>query len=88
LKRRLEHSELTVDSYNTKGVLIKDVMWKDAKPSHRHGAALRAVAKHFLADYWFVGRTLLGLPTNDLYVKEHLGHQSAIIDPKTRGWKY
>lgn len=87
VKTRLALSEKIVKSRNTQGHLV-EVAWKDAKPSHRHGAALRFVGKTFLADYWFVGRTLLGLPTDDLYVKEHLGHASAIIDPKARGWTF
>jgi transposase len=84
-KERLSKSEKMVDSRNTQGKLV-NVAWKDTKPSHRHGAALRAIMKHFLADYWFVGRTLLGLPTNPLYVQEKLGH-TGIIKPTERGWK-
>ena len=60
--------------------------WKDTKPGHRHGDAIRVMMKSFLADLWMVWRTIEGLPTNDLYVKEHLGHESAIIEPKSRGW--
>ena len=87
VKSRLAVSEKIVKSRNTEGKLI-ECAWKDTKPSHRHGAALRAIGKHFLADYWFVGRILLGLSTNDLYVKEHLGHESAILNPKERGWEF
>lgn len=86
-KERLANSEKLVMSRNTQGKLV-EVMWKDTKPCHRHGAALRAMIKYFLADYWFVGRTLRELPTTDLYVKEHLGHASAIINPRERGWVY
>lgn len=67
---------------------IHSMAWKDVSDGHRHGDAQRVMMKHFLADLWFVWRTLEGLPTNDLYVKEHLGHQSAIIEPKKRGWIY
>jgi hypothetical protein len=63
-------------------------MWKDVKPGHRHGDAIRVMMKCFLADLWYVWRTLEGLPVNDLYVKEHLGHESGIIDPEKMGWKY
>lgn len=86
VKRRLEKSKKITKSRNTEGHLV-EVAWKDTKPSHRHGAALRAVMKHFLADYWLVGRTLRGLPTARLYVEEKLGHTS-IISPKERGWVY
>lgn len=83
-KSRLAASERLVKSRNTAGKLV-EVMWKDAKPSHRHGAALRAVAKHLLADYWFVGRSVAGLSTRPLYVEEKLGH-TGIIKPTERGW--
>lgn len=85
-KERLAASEKLVKSRNTQGQLI-ECAWKDTKPSHRHGAALRAVMKHFLADYWFVGRELAGLDTRPLYAEEKLGHTS-IIQPQERGWIY
>lgn len=84
VKARLEVSEKIVTSGNTQGKLV-EIPWKDTKPSHRHGAALRAMAKHFLADYWFVGRELAGLSTRPLYVQEQLGH-TGIIQPQERGW--
>jgi transposase len=84
VKARLAASEKIVSSRGTDGKL-REVAWKDAKPSHRHGAAMRAIIKHFLADYWFVGRTLAGLPTRSLYVEEQLGH-TGIIAPQDRGW--
>ncbi len=62
--------------------------WKDVNPGRRHADALRVMNKHFLADLWFVWRTLENLPTADLYVKEHLGHESAIINPREMGWEY
>lgn len=85
-KARLAASDRVVTSRNTQGHLV-DVPWRDAKPSHRHGAALRAVMKHFLADYWFVGRELAGLDTRPLYVEEKLGH-SGIVKPEQRGWQW
>jgi hypothetical protein len=83
-KAKLEASEKIVKSRNNKGQLI-EVMWKDAMKSHRNGAALRAIKKHFLADYWMVGRELAGLDTRPLYVQEVLGH-TGIISPAERGW--
>ena len=85
-KDRLAASEKIVKSRNTQGHLV-EVPWKDTKPSHRHGAALRAIMKHFLADYWFVGRTLAGLDARPLYVEEKLGH-SGIVRPAERGWTF
>lgn len=85
-KARLEASEKIVKTRNTQGNLV-ELPWKDTKPSHRHGAALRAMIKHFLADYWLVGRTLKGLPTRTLYVEEKLGH-TGIISPRERGWEF
>lgn len=85
-KNRLAASEKVTNSRNTQGKMI-ECAWKDTKPSHRHGAALRAIMKHFLADYWFVGRELAGLDTRPLYVQEKLGHTS-IIQPQQRGWEY
>ena len=87
IKQRLSISENIVKSRNTQGKAI-ECMWKDTKPSHRHGAALRAIMKHFLADYWMVGRTLAGLPTSPLYAEAMLGGTHRTIMPEERGWKY
>lgn len=56
VKIRLSISEKIVKTRNTQGHLV-ECAWKETKPSHRHGAALRAIIKHLLADYWMVGRT-------------------------------
>lgn len=85
-KLRLSQSEKIVKSRNTQGKLV-EVAWKSTKPSHRHGAALRAIVKHLLADYWYVGRTLAGLPTVPLYVEAVLGH-THIVSPRERGWEF
>ena len=87
VKERLENSDKITKSRNTKGELI-ECAWKDTKPCHRHGAALRAVMKHFLADYWFVGRELLGLDNGPCYAEAQLGGNHKTVDPKTRGWKW
>jgi hypothetical protein len=87
VKTRLEQSEKIVESRNTQGKLV-EVAWKDTKPCHRHGAALRAVMKHFLADYWMVGRTLAGLDTSPIYAEAMLGGGHKTIAPETRGWVY
>jgi hypothetical protein len=87
VKSRLEISEKVTKSRNTQGQLI-ECKWKDTKPCHRHGAALRAVMKHFLADYWMVGRTLAGLDTSPLYAEAVLGKGHRTIMPEERGWKY
>lgn len=86
VKARLAVSEKIVQSRNTHGKLV-EVAWKDAKAGHRHGAALRAVMKHILADYWFVGRTLAGMSTRAPYAKAMLGHKH-MIAPEDRGWVY
>ena len=83
-KNRLAASEKITKSRNNKGQMV-EIAWKDTMASHRHGAALRAVAKHFLADYWFVGREINGLSTKPLYVESQLGHTS-IVRPEERGW--
>lgn len=87
VKAKLEISDKMVESKGTKGVK-RICAWKDTKPSHRHGAALRAIMKHFLADYWFVGRTLRGLDTSPCYAEAHLGATHRTIMPEERGWKY
>lgn len=87
VKERLSKSEKVVKSRNTQGKLV-EVAWKDTKPSHRHGAALRAVMKHFLADYWYVGRHLAGLPNGPCYAEAVLGGGHRTIMPEERGWIY
>ena len=85
-KTKLEVSMKSTKSRNTQGKLI-ECMWKDTKPCHRHGAAMRKMMKHFLADLWIVWRTTEGLPVTPLYPEAILGHTS-IIRPEERGWKY
>ena len=87
MKDRLAQSEKITKSRNTQGKLI-ECAWKDTKPSHRHGAAMRAVMKHFLADWWYVARTLAGLPTEALYPEAILGGNHRTIMPEERGWEY
>lgn len=83
-KERLANSDKLTNSYNTQGKLVQ-CAWKDAMPKHRHMAAMRTAIKHFLADYWMVGREVKGLSTRTLYVEQHLGHDG-IIKPESRGW--
>ena len=85
-KEKLSNSEKITKSRNTQGKLIECAL-KDTKPSHRHGAAIRKMTKHFLADFWYVWRTLEGLDTAPLYVEEKMGHKG-IIRPESRGWDY
>jgi len=87
VKLRLSLSEKIVRTMNTQGKLV-ECAWKDTKPSHRHGAALRAIMKNFLADYWYVGRTLMGLETSPLYAEAILMEGHRTIMPQERGWKY
>lgn len=84
VKDRLAVSVREVQSRNTQGRLVT-VPWKDTKAGHRHGAALRAMAKAVLADYWITGRTLRGLDARPLYVEEKLGH-TKVTPPSARGW--
>lgn len=85
-KERLSVSEKITSSRNTQGKMI-ECKWKDTKPCHRHGAAIREVMKHFLADWWYVHRTTEGLDTPQAYAIEKLGHNTWIY-PKERGWVY
>lgn len=87
MKSRLEASGKITRTRNTQGRLV-ECAWKDTKPGHRHGAALRAIMKHFLADWWMVGRTLLGLETGPLYPEAVLGGNHRTIMPGERGWIY
>ena len=85
-KLKLSQSRKMIKTRNTQGKLI-ECEWKDTKPSHRHGAGIRKIIKHFLADWWHVHRKTEGLPTAKPYVVEHLGHKDYIY-PKERGWIY
>jgi len=86
VKKRLENSCRIVKTRNTQGKLVEKP-WCETKPSHRHGTAMRAIMKHFLADWWYVGRTIAGLPTDPVYPVAHLGHERMIM-PEERGWVY
>ncbi len=57
-------------------------------PAHRDMDARRIAIKAFLADWWFVSRTLLRLPTDSAYAEAHLGHERTIIDPAAHGWDW
>ena len=83
-KLKLEHSENLTMSRNTQGKLI-ECKWCETKPCHRHGAAIRKMIKHFLADFWYVWRTLEGLDIPMLYPEAKLGHKG-IVKPDERGW--
>lgn len=83
-KLKTSNSMKVVKSRNTQGKLV-EVAWKDAKPCHRHGDAMRVMMKHFLRDYWLIGRQLAGLPTSDPYVEFHLGHEH-VTTPQEHGW--
>ena len=85
-KSKLEASRKITKSRNTQGKLI-ECMWNETKPCHRHGAGIRKMIKHFLADFWFVWRTLEELDTPCLYSEAKLGH-TGIIKPEERGWVY
>jgi len=84
-KQKLENSQLKTWSRNTQGKMVY-CMWKETMKSHRHGAAIRKMLKHFLADWWYVQRKVSGLPTPELYVKDKMGH-TGIIKPQDRGWR-
>jgi transposase len=86
-KERLAKSEKLTKSRNTQGHLIA-CAWKDTKPCHRDGAALRAVMKAFLADYWYVGRALCGLPNGPGYAEAQLGGNHRTVMPQERGWRW
>jgi len=87
-KAKTEISEKITSTRLTGKKGLHAMMWKDVKKIHRHEDALRVMMKFYIADLWYVWRSLEGLSVNDLYVKEHLGHESGIINPKKRGWKY
>ena len=85
-KTKLESSLKITKSRNTQGKLI-ECTWSETKPCHRHGAGIRKMIKHFLADFWLVWRTLEGLDTPCLYPEAKLGH-TGIVKPEERGWVY
>jgi hypothetical protein len=83
-KTRLEASKIITKTRNTQGKLV-ELPWCEVKKSHRHGASIRKMMKHFTADFWYVWRDIEGLDTRPLYVEEKLGHKG-IIRPEERGW--
>lgn len=52
---------------------------------HRHRAAMRKMIKVYLSHLWEVWRKMDGLPTRELWVIEHAGHQH-YIPPEKFGW--
>ena len=64
-----------------------EMAWKDVAPLHRHHASIRKMMKHYLADFWYVWRTLEGLETPMLYPEAKLGH-TGIVKPEERGWVF
>lgn len=86
VKERLSISEKVVSSRNTKGILVT-LPWKETKKCHRHGAAYRKMMKELVGDYWVVARKFLGLPTDNTYAVDMLGHEQQ-TDPRDRGWLF
>jgi hypothetical protein len=84
-KARLEASAKITMTRNGDGK-VTECEWRNTKSCHRHGAALRAIIKQSLCDYWITGRTLAGLPITTPYVEGVLGHTD-IIPATERGWK-
>jgi hypothetical protein len=87
-KSRLEKSEKITRERRRGDGKVVEIRWQDTMPIHRHLAALRKMMKAYLADYWFVGRTILGLPTDPPYAIAQLGHEGPMVDPRTRGWVF
>ena len=85
-KLKLSASKKVTKTRTTQRKLV-EAMWKDTMASHRRGAAIRKMMKHFLADFWYVWRTMEGLETPNLYVEEKLGHKG-IVRPEERGWVF
>jgi hypothetical protein len=87
---RLDVSDKITQSRDTAGTL-KATAWKDTKAGHRHGAGLRAIMKAFLADWWYVGRDILGLNTDAdprCYAEAQLGGSHRTVNPRERGWTW
>lgn len=84
---RKDLSNETVRTRTTNNEIVV-VPWKDTKPSHRRGTGIRKMMKHFLADYWYVGRTLMGLPTEPMYPEVKCSGDHRIVMPEERGWIY
>ncbi len=88
IKARWESSdEYTMTRVIGKSKPIK-MKKKDVSNGHRDGVGKRLMIKHFLADYWYVGRTLMGLETSMSYPECVLKGNHRTIMPEERGWIY
>jgi hypothetical protein len=88
-KTRYENSDKITPCLISKTEGWKDLPWSDPKQkNHRHHAALRKIMKRFLGDYWLVGRTLKGLPTDLPYAEAILGKNHKSLRPEHHGWVY
>lgn len=87
-KNRLENSQKITKTRlpGKKGVFEK--RWMDVSDGHRHGSAIRQMNKVLLYDWWYVGRTLLGLDTSPAYPETQLGGEHKTSYPNERGWVY
>jgi len=56
------------------GWTLKDVAWKDAKPSHRNAAAIRYCAKELLKELYNAWWPLEGFTVRPTYQEEKQGH--------------
>jgi hypothetical protein len=75
-KNRLAHSEKKTIEV-VKGGEKKTVAWKDAKPAHRHRAAIRYMVKMWMIELYTKWREIEGLPVRAPYQSEKLGHDHA-----------
>lgn len=64
----------------------KWVRWCDAPKCKLHGDGIRVMMQHFSADWWFVGRDLMGLSNGPCYAEAQLGEGHRTIYPQEHGW--
>ena len=88
VKNRLQNSQKVTKTRLPGKKGVHEMRWCDVSKGHVDGSARRQMSKVLLYDWWYVGRTLLGLDTSPAYPETQLGGEHKTSYPFERGWVY
>jgi len=84
IKQRTPYYRAIYDLEKARQVKLMELKAENAPETllHAERRARRKMVKLFLAHYWYVARSIKGMPTDQPYVAEKLGHKKIIVPVK------